>query len=80
MKIPVSIKLVLISVVGFMAACTDDKNTASIVPEIAIRGEYLFNSGYGYDSFVWVDIEFKDGDDGRNHSVYHGNRRNKSFV
>ena len=45
-----------------MVACTDDKNTTSLVPEIAIRGEYLFNSGYGYDSFVWVDIEFKDGD------------------
>lgn len=45
-----------------MTACTDSKNTTSIVPEIAIKGEYLFNSGYGYDSFVWVDIEFKDGD------------------
>ena len=48
--------------IGFIAACSDDKNTTSNVPAIEIKGEYLFNSGYGYDSFVWVDIAFTDGD------------------
>lgn len=62
LKIPFSIKLMLFFVIGIMAACTDNKNTTSIVPEIGIKGEYLFNSGYGYDSFVLIDIEFKDGD------------------
>lgn len=62
MKIPFSITFILFSVIGFIGGCTDDKNTTSIVPAIELKGEYLFNSGYDYDSFVWVDIAFTDGD------------------
>ena len=45
-----------------LLSCSDSKSTTSNVPELSILGEYLYSSGYDYDSFILVDLKYNDGD------------------
>ena len=50
--------IVLLGIVG----CTDSKNTMGIVPNLKFQQTTIIPSGLGYDSMVWVDVQFEDGD------------------
>lgn len=62
LKILSSIFVIGFAIVVSLLSCSDSKNTTSIAPELSILGEYLYDSGNGYDSFILVDLEYSDGD------------------
>lgn len=45
-----------------LLACNNNKDTIRSRPELFLNGIYPFNSGFGYDSFVEVDLGFSDAD------------------
>ncbi|MFY7946270.1 MAG: hypothetical protein ACOVQJ_04655 [Bacteroidia bacterium] len=46
---------------GFMS-CKADKNKFSPEPFLELKGAYVFNNGLDKDSFVLVELNYRDGD------------------
>lgn len=57
-----SIGFVMLFLAGTLISCNPSKDTISSVPKLTFAGIYKFNSGYGYDSFVEIDLGYEDGD------------------
>ena len=54
--------LFMVSVLGLMLSCNGGKDTIPSPPTLDLKGIYPFNSGFGYDSFVEVEVAFSDAD------------------
>lgn len=50
----------IMMVFGLMVACERGKDTIPSPPQLTYKGIYVFNSGFGYDSFVEVEFDFSD--------------------
>jgi hypothetical protein len=46
----------------FIAACSTDKNKYPPEPFLQINGAYVYNNGNGKDSFIELDMFYRDGD------------------
>ena len=53
---------VMLLLAGTMFSCNPSKDNVSAVPKLTFGGIYKFNSGYGYDSFVEIDLSYEDSD------------------
>ena len=53
---------VMLLYVATFSSCYPSKDNVSSVPKLTLGGIYKFNSGYGYDSFVEIDLGYEDGD------------------
>ena len=53
---------VMLGLAGTMISCKPNKDNGSAVPKLTFLGIYKFNSGYGYDSFVEIDLGYEDSD------------------
>ena len=51
---------VILSAVLF--ACRPDKNKFSEVPFLQIKGAYVYNNGFDRDSFIQLELHYRDGD------------------
>jgi hypothetical protein len=54
--------LLMVMILFGVAACNDGKDTIPSPPTLLLKGVYPFNSGFGYDSFVEVEVGFEDAD------------------
>ena len=52
--------LVMVTVLWLLSACNEGKDTIPSAPTLSFHGIYVFNSGFGYDSFVEVALGFED--------------------
>lgn len=52
--------LFMVGVLWLFSACNGGKDTIPSAPTLTFKGIYVFNSGFGYDSFVEADMEFSD--------------------
>ena len=52
--------LVMVTVLWLLSACNEGKDTIPSAPTLSFQGIYVFNSGFGYDSFVEVALGFED--------------------
>ena len=53
---------VMLVVAGTIISCNPNKDNVSAVPKLTFAGIYKFNSGYGYDSFIEIDLGYEDSD------------------
>ena len=53
---------VMLLLAGTIISCNPNKDNISGVPKLIFKGIYKFNSGYGYDSFVEIDLGYEDSD------------------
>jgi hypothetical protein len=53
---------VMLLLAGTIISCNPNKDNISGVPKLTFKGIYKFNSGYGYDSFVEIDLGYEDSD------------------
>lgn len=54
--------LFMVSALWLMLGCNGGKDTIPSPPTLVFNGIYPYNSGFGYDSFVEVDVSFSDAD------------------
>lgn len=52
----------MLCIILAVVACSPDKNTTSSAPELNLLGQYVYNSGYGYDSFILFQLNYSDND------------------
>jgi hypothetical protein len=52
----------MVCLFGLLCACKGGKYTIPSSPQLFHEGIYVFNSGFGYDSFVEVALRFEDAD------------------
>jgi hypothetical protein len=53
---------VMLFLAGTIISCNPNKDNVSAVPKLIFAGIYKFNSGYGYDSFIEIDLGYEDSD------------------
>lgn len=55
------LRIIVVCFVG-VYSCKGDKNKYSPVPFLELKGAYVFNNGNGNDSFILIQLFYRDGD------------------